>query len=54
MAQLTDDLVYELENFYGSKFALDKCHRELDIRCLQQAHIIGVTTLGLARNIEVL
>ncbi|KAH6668504.1 AAA domain-containing protein [Halenospora varia] len=31
-----------------------KCHRELDIRCLRQAHIIGVTTSGLARNIEVL
>ena len=53
-AQLTNDLIHALDSYYGSKFALDNCHRELDLRCLKDAHIIGVTTSGLARNIELL
>jgi hypothetical protein len=53
-AHLTNDLICGLGAFHSSKSALDKCHRELDLRCLRQAHIIGVTTSGLARNIEVL
>ncbi|KAH8587828.1 P-loop containing nucleoside triphosphate hydrolase protein, partial [Bisporella sp. PMI_857] len=53
-AQLAKDLVCDLDAYYNSKSALDKCHQELDLRCLRQAHIIGVTTAGLARNIEVL
>ncbi|KAL9012461.1 MAG: hypothetical protein Q9173_002777 [Seirophora scorigena] len=31
-----------------------KCHQELDLRCLLRAHIIGVTTTGLARNLDIL
>ncbi|CZT11782.1 related to helicases [Rhynchosporium graminicola] len=53
-AQLTNDLTHALHSYYGSKSALDKCHSELDLRCLREAHIIGVTTSGLARNIELL
>ncbi|KAL9119512.1 MAG: hypothetical protein Q9187_003935 [Circinaria calcarea] len=53
-AQLTDDLIHALDSYHGSKSALDKCHSELDLRCLREAHIIGVTTSGLARNIELL
>jgi hypothetical protein len=53
-AHLTNDLICGLGAFHSSKSALDKCHRELDLRCLRQAHIIGVTTSGLARNVEVL
>ena len=53
-AQLTNDLIHALDSYYGSKSALDNCHRELDLRCLREAHIIGVTTSGLARNIELL
>ncbi|KAH8663361.1 hypothetical protein BGZ60DRAFT_489915 [Tricladium varicosporioides] len=52
--QLTNDLNHALDSYYDSKSALDKCHRELDLRCLREAHIIGVTTSGLARNIELL
>ncbi|KAL2066955.1 hypothetical protein VTL71DRAFT_1379 [Oculimacula yallundae] len=52
--QLTNDLTHELDSYYGSKSALDKCHKELDLRCLREAHNIGVTTSGLARNIELL
>ncbi|TGO63802.1 hypothetical protein BELL_1063g00010 [Botrytis elliptica] len=53
-AQLTNDLVHALDSYHGSKSALDKCHSELDLRCLREAHVIGVTTSGLARNIELL
>ena len=53
-AQLTNDLIHALDSYHASKSALDKCHGELDLRCLREAHIIGVTTSGLARNIELL
>jgi hypothetical protein len=52
--QLTNDLINALDSYHNSKSALDKCHTELNVRCLQEAHIIGVTTSGLARNIELL
>jgi hypothetical protein len=53
-AQLTNDLIHALDFYHNSKSALDKCHMELDLRCLREAHVIGVTTSGLARNIELL
>lgn len=53
-AQLTNDLIHALDAYHGFKSALDKCHSELDLRCLREAHIIGVTTSGLARNIDLL
>ena len=53
-AQLTNDLIHALDSYHGSKSVLDKCHRELDLRCLREAHVIGVTTSGLARNIDLL
>ncbi|OCL12491.1 hypothetical protein AOQ84DRAFT_419589, partial [Glonium stellatum] len=53
-AQLTNDLIHALDSYHDSRSALDKCHSELDLRCLRKAHIIGVTTSGLARNIELL
>ncbi|KAK2755769.1 hypothetical protein FQN54_005919 [Arachnomyces sp. PD_36] len=33
---------------------LDQVRREVDLRCLDQANIIGVTTSGLARNIDLM
>lgn len=39
-SQLNDELVTALETFHSSKRMLDKCHRELDLRCLQQAQIM--------------
>jgi hypothetical protein len=53
-AQLTNDLIHALDSYHASKSALDRCLRELDLRCLREAHVIGVTTSGLARNIELL
>lgn len=34
--------------------SLKKYHQKLDLRCLLRAHVIGVTTTGLARNLDVL
>lgn len=42
------------EAFKEAKAQLDKCYQEINLRCLQQAHVIGVTTTGLARNLNVL
>ncbi|KAF1994313.1 P-loop containing nucleoside triphosphate hydrolase protein [Amniculicola lignicola CBS 123094] len=53
-AQLANDLIWALDSYRNSKSALDNCHSELDLRCLREAHVIGVTTSGLARNIELL
>lgn len=53
-AKLTNDLIHALDSYYDSKFALDKCCSELDLRCLREARVIGVTTSGLARNMELL
>jgi hypothetical protein len=53
-AQLNKDLINALDSYFLSKSRLDKVHSELDLRCLRQAHVIGVTTSGLARNIELL
>lgn len=52
--QLTNDLAHALGSYHASKTALDRCHTELDLRCLRQAYIRGVTTSGLARNTELL
>ncbi|KAL5354313.1 hypothetical protein ACLOAV_000401 [Pseudogymnoascus australis] len=54
ISQLANTLIQALDSYNDSKSSLDKCHSELDLRCLQEAHIIGVTTSGLARNIELL
>ncbi|KFZ11229.1 hypothetical protein V502_07659 [Pseudogymnoascus sp. VKM F-4520 (FW-2644)] len=54
VSRLSNTLIQALDSYNDSKSALDKCHSELDLRCLQEAHIIGVTTSGLARNIELL
>ncbi|KAI4260738.1 MAG: hypothetical protein LQ352_000130 [Teloschistes flavicans] len=39
---------------YAIRDSLKKCHQELDLRCLLRAHVIGVTTTGLARNLDIL
>lgn len=43
-----------LSEFQNLKSELDKVNRELDLRCLNQSNVIGVTTSGLARNLELL
>ncbi|KAE8446008.1 hypothetical protein EG329_012647 [Mollisiaceae sp. DMI_Dod_QoI] len=52
--ELVRRLLGALDELYDAKSKLDKCHQELDLRCLRQANIIGVTTSGLAKTIDVL
>ena len=43
-----------LKSYKRSKDRLNQCRQEVNLRCLQEASVIGVTTTGLARNIELL
>lgn len=54
MSELVDELLNALDGFYETKKGLEKCRQEVQLRCLLQAQVIGVTTSGLARNLEVL
>ena len=53
-SEVNDQLLNALEDYNETKTELDTCKQELHRRCLSQAHVIGVTTSGLARNLEVL
>jgi len=52
--ELNRRFLHVLDSYRHIKDSLKKCHQELDLRCLLRAHVIGVTTTGLARNLEVL
>ena len=43
-----------LKSYKRSKDRLNQCRQEVNLRCLQEASVIGVTTTGLARHIELL
>lgn len=43
-----------LRRFSNLDNQLNGCIQEVDLRCLQQANVIGVTTSGLARNVNLL
>ena len=47
-------LLEGFEALHKAKSELDSCRQEVNLRCMLQAHVIGVTTSGLARNLEVL
>ena len=52
--ELNRRFLHVLDSYRHIRDSLKKCHQELDLRCLLRAHIIGVTTTGLARNLDVL
>lgn len=54
LSELTDNLLNALESYDEHKSGLDTCRQEVDLRCLLQAHVIGCTTSGLARNLGLL
>ena len=58
VSQIRRDLVERLDAtiavFADAAQGLKACNQEISLRCLQQAHVIGVTTSGLARNIDLL
>lgn len=53
-AKLQNDFLSALECYHSRKAALNKCNQELNLRCLLQAHVIGVTTSGLAGHLDIL
>ena len=50
----TDELNAAIDDFVKSRDDLNRCRRDRDLRCLEQAHLIGLTTSGLARNADLL
>ncbi len=52
--ELTRRFLHVLDSYRHINASLKKCHQELDLRCLLGAHIIGVTTTGLAQNLDIL
>ena len=52
--ELNRRLLHVLDSYRHITDSLKKCHQELDLRCLLRAQVIGVTTTGLARNLDVL
>ncbi len=52
--ELNRRFLHVLDSYRHIRDSLKKCHQELDLRCLLRAHVIGVTTAGLARNLDVL
>ena len=51
---LIDQFKVAMDCYITRKGLLTKCSQELDLRCLEAAHVIGVTTSGLARNVDLL
>ncbi|KAJ9661610.1 hypothetical protein H2201_006466 [Coniosporium apollinis] len=43
-----------LTSFEEAKKQYDQVKQEADLRCLQKANVIGITTTGLARNLDLL
>ena len=52
--ELNRHFLHALDSHREIKESLKKCHSEINLRCLLRAHVIGVTTTGLARNLDVL
>ncbi|KAI9880244.1 MAG: hypothetical protein M1830_004588 [Pleopsidium flavum] len=54
MDMLAEKLAEAVDAYNSTKECLTRCNQELHLRCLKKAHVVGVTTSGLARNIELL
>lgn len=52
--QFNHRFLYVLDLYRQIRNSLKKCHQELDLRCLLRAHVVGVITTGLARNLDIL
>ncbi|KAI1462410.1 hypothetical protein F4805DRAFT_464617 [Annulohypoxylon moriforme] len=51
---LITDIIHKYQKYESTKNELDKVSRDLDLRCLHESEVVGVTTTGLARNIDML
>ena len=52
--ELNRRFIHALESYRNIRDSLKRYHQETDLRCLLRANVIGVTTTGLARNLDVL
>jgi hypothetical protein len=53
-SQARENLCGAFQAYTATKTKLSQCRQEVDLRCLQAAHVIGATTTGLARNLKLL
>ncbi|KFA55661.1 hypothetical protein S40293_05294 [Stachybotrys chartarum IBT 40293] len=51
---ISNDIIGAYRQYEKARAEQDRVNGEVDLRCLQQADVIGVTTTGLARNAKVL
>ncbi|KAI0973338.1 hypothetical protein F4678DRAFT_24984 [Xylaria arbuscula] len=51
---IIQDFLHEHQNYISTKSQRDRVNREVDLRCLSAADVVGVTTTGLARNLDLL
>lgn len=58
LKSMRDSIIAEILGLYGQYNRAieqrDRIRTDVDLRCLQQADIVGVTTTGLARNMDLL
>ncbi|PYI28508.1 putative NF-X1 finger and helicase domain protein [Aspergillus indologenus CBS 114.80] len=53
-SEMEEQLIKVCRSHHTAKRELDNIRSEVDLRCLAQADIVGVTTSGLARNLDML
>ena len=51
---LAEEIDGALEQYTEIEGGLQACNQEIELRCLRQAHIVGVTTSGLAQKLDLL
>ncbi|KAI0532081.1 hypothetical protein GGR58DRAFT_491534 [Xylaria digitata] len=51
---IIQDLLLDHRQYVGSRTKRDRIIREVDLRCLEAAEVVGVTTTGLAKNLDLL
>ncbi|KAL1905906.1 hypothetical protein Sste5344_008293 [Sporothrix stenoceras] len=49
-----DDVEIRYDEYVAAKKTFDKARKEVDLRCLKMANIVGMTTTGLAKNHDLL
>lgn len=53
-ANAQEDVLAQLEAYHEAKTAQEKIRNEINLRVLSDANVVGLTTSGLARNIDML
>ncbi|KAI1771870.1 hypothetical protein F4818DRAFT_449770 [Hypoxylon cercidicola] len=51
---LITQIMQKYEKYQAAKVEREKVSRDVDLRCLHDAEVVGVTTTGLARNLDLL